>query len=466
MQGRLTLSPGESVPTADQIGKQVLYYGPCGQGKSLSIYSGGSWGTYDYTSGPTDQVGLSLDLAGSANWPAGSIHDVFAILIGGIPCLATRQWDADMFETEAQIPAGTTITTGTGAAAWLRPAAAFDGAVPQAMAASARTPVPPGANSGNANFLGQAWAAPRRVSRLQISACSDNNLNGTATTALHTIVYGSNDGANWNFLTNIYLDVSMFGGTYSVPINFSNQQPYLYHRVGFDGTPGYSLNVAEIQFFERVAPLTRRLTMLDGRWVNDSAITARTDASTTVSVAQYEATYLGTIQVDDTDGQITCHTEYGPDRRWGVYNAFNQKRVTLRAGIITPNASSYTVTQNRWGPIQSGGYNLKVLQGLPGDFVNAKLIRGVYINAYGGRKAYEAGIGVDTTLSFSGQEISLTQDMPGQQNGYMAYTANLTLPAFFGSRHLHGIERTDTGAGTASSFVDQRSSVLCAEWMG
>lgn len=463
--GRLTLTSGDPLNTAEVTAGQNLYYAPW-VGKSVPVLVSGSIVQKDIVSSSTDQVGLTLALAGSANWAADSLHDVFAIVDSGTLKLATRAWDSGMLPTETQITNVTTITTGTGANAWSNASAAFDGTTVQAIASCARIAVP--SNSGLANYLGQDWGVgvTKTVSKVVITAASDNFLQGSGSTALQIVVQGSSDNSNWTSLGFFYLDASANGTTYTIPINISNQVPYRYHRVGFTGSASYSINVAEIQFYQRNAPASgRRLTRYQGLLVNDASMTARTGASTTVTTAQYEGTYLGTIHIDTaTAGQITCHTTYGSSRTYGVWNAHNQRKITLRAGVLT-YASSYNVTQQRWNVCQSG-FQLQILRGL-GHEAEVSFLRQGYMDCQTNRKAYEFGIGVDTTGSFSGMQGGFTVDTTGQAFSF-SQVARLTVPTDYplGFQTIYGIERVDSGSGTASLFVEQRSTVLEASWMG
>lgn len=321
-------------------------------------------------------------------------------------------------------------------------------------------------NAGLANRLGQDWGGQKTVSKVVVTASSDNYLVNSALSALQIAVYASNDGVNFSTLGFYYVDSSAFGTSYTIHINVSNQVPYRYHVVAFNGDGGASsINVAEIQFFEKIAPANgRRLTKFDGIDVNDAAMTVRTGASTTVSVAQYEGTYLGTIAIDaGAAGQITAHTTYGPDRVYNVWNAYNQRRIVLRAGVFS-TASSYILTAQRWQICQTG-FTLKVLQGKAEETIPAVLPRQFYMNAVSARKAYEAGIAVDNTSSFSGVQIPYVQDLSGQQIG-LGMTAYLDLPPFAGIKTLNAIERVDGGGGTVSPGTEQRSTELRAEWMG
>jgi hypothetical protein len=79
---------------------------------------------------------------------------------------------------------------------------------------------------------------------------------------------------------------------------------------------------------------TTELTRLAGYWVNNVSMSAR-NGTTTYSVGANLATYLGSIFIDGTAGQVTCHMSWGQSRKWGVWNAFNRQPLDLKTGDST-----------------------------------------------------------------------------------------------------------------------------------
>lgn len=76
------------------------------------------------------------------------------------------------------------------------------------------------------------------------------------------------------------------------------------------------------------------LTRVSGIHTNAVQITGRNGA-TTYSIAANLATYLGSIYMDGTNGQISCHVAWGSSRKWGVWNAYNRMPIILKAGDST-----------------------------------------------------------------------------------------------------------------------------------
>lgn len=84
---------------------------------------------------------------------------------------------------------------------------------------------------------------------------------------------------------------------------------------------------------------TPQLIRLNGILVNAVQQTVNNGA-TTYTIAPRRGTYLGSIRVDSTAGQVTCHVGYGQSRKWGVWNAYNRLPICLKAG---DSASSWSV---------------------------------------------------------------------------------------------------------------------------
>lgn len=92
--GRLTFQSSIPVMTTTQATPQNLFYAPYNH-PFVPIYNGGGVQMYSFTSGLSDQVGLTLALGGSASWPINTMFDVFVTLVSGVPTLCTVPWAND-----------------------------------------------------------------------------------------------------------------------------------------------------------------------------------------------------------------------------------------------------------------------------------------------------------------------------------------------------------------------------------
>jgi hypothetical protein len=465
--GRLTLQAGKPVMTTDAIGSQTIYYAPY-TGKTLPTYTSGVWTIRNFTANSTDQTGLSLSLAGSANWAAGSTHDVFAIMDAGTLKLATRPWDSSMLPAETLITpnTGNTITTGTTPNAWTNPTAAFDGNNSKVAANCAMN-----VNSGINSWIGQDWGVgvTNVVSKVILYTPSDQPSWSIGSPNWTYVVSGSNDNVNWHLITVVRLNDVTSANVMPIPMSVTETQPWRYYRVGSDGNGTNPVRFAQIEFYKKNLPVTRRLVLNDGLLVNDALMTARTSSSTTVSVAQYEGIYLGTITIDNaTAGQVTAHATFGPSRVYGIWNNYNRVVLTANAGTYA-TFSTYSPTVQRWVTSENAtagnSFSAQIVLGIAEEEIFSEFHRTMFFDCAGSPAGMEFGIGVDTNLNFSGTEGINNIDLPPAQMGFTP-RGWVKVPAQAGVRTLYGLERWNGGAGIISLFTGPRSTALRAQWRG
>lgn len=86
--GCLTLEAGNVFMAGDQLGKDTLYYSvDPGKRPTVPLFDGSSWGEYEFVSGPSDMVGLSVSC--DMRWSTAA-RDVFVVLYNGAPVLGTN----------------------------------------------------------------------------------------------------------------------------------------------------------------------------------------------------------------------------------------------------------------------------------------------------------------------------------------------------------------------------------------
>jgi hypothetical protein len=467
--GRLTLVSGQPYMTADAVGAQTIYYAP-DTGQFVPVYSGSAWTLNQFTSGNTDQVGLSLALGGSASWAANSIFDVFAVINSGSLVLATRAWDASMLPTTSQIANNATITTGTTPTAWTNPNNAFDGIVVKSSTTAAN--IQPG-NAGTANCLGQNFGSPQTVSQVVITAPTDKQLVGSASTT-DVRTYASSDGTNFYLMSVNWVDDLSIGAGYTLPIPVGTQLPFQYWRTcidsNFKGGGPYNVWVAQIQYNTTAAPSTRRLTHFGGILVNDASMTARVSSSTTITTGQYQGTYLGSFQTDAASaGQVSAYFSYGPSRVFNIWNAYRQTDITLQAGLVADTNTSYVLTNQLFSPCENSTFSVVPFLGLAQQSITAQVQRAVALNSItpNASAAYEVGIGVDTITALSGTDASTNFDVLNIVHG-LPIPSNVVLPPYFGTHTLTCIERAGNGSagGTVTLFTGARNTFLQVKYKG
>lgn len=205
---------------------------------------------------------------------------------------------------------------------------------------------------------------------------------------------------------------------------------------------------------------TTQLTRLNGYWVNAVSMTGR-NGSTTYTVAANLGTYVGSIFVDGTAGQVTCHRAYGQSRKWGVWNAYNRQRIALQLGDATGSwvYSTNTIRQSR-----ADATNVAtVFAGLPEEMFAVRAQQGVQLDTNNGSAAI-IGVGVNSTTAISGKRGFLN-GMTVAPSPIADITAEHVVMPAIGIQNINFLE---SGNGTTQTTFRGGSTTmrLVAEWRG
>lgn len=207
---------------------------------------------------------------------------------------------------------------------------------------------------------------------------------------------------------------------------------------------------------------TTQLSRLNGILVNTIQITARNGANT-YTVGANLATYLGSILIDGSAGQVSCLQSYGQSRVWGVWNAYNREPIVMQGGDPT---SSWT---HAGGAITASNGNtanaLKILTGLAEEAI---LITGSQrINSDGTTSSgdfYSFGVGVNTSSAQTGNHGSLVVASGTQTIGAtVSFTYN-QVPGL-GANSFVMTERS-ANATTGTFFGTIANMVMTASYRG
>jgi hypothetical protein len=201
---------------------------------------------------------------------------------------------------------------------------------------------------------------------------------------------------------------------------------------------------------------TTALSKVQGLYVNAVQITGR-NGSTTYTIAANQATYLGSIFIDGSAGQVTCHRSWGQSRKWGVWNAFNRAALYLKGGDGT---ASWTYNSGTAQPANNNTANkVTVFCGLAEEIVAART--NVRIGANNVSASVSIGWGSTTTVSGKpgllfppGAGSAVVGDVFGE---YFA-------PPQLGIVDVTSLEAVN--GGTATYFGTQSSFQLSAMWRG
>lgn len=166
---------------------------------------------------------------------------------------------------------------------------------------------------------------------------------------------------------------------------------------------------------------TTQLQRINGVLTNQVQITAR-NGSSTYTVAANQGTYLGSIFIDGSAGQVTCRVTYGQSRKWGVWNAYNRVPVTLQVGDSTASwtYSTNTVRASNGNSANSG----TLFAGLAEEITTARFMQNVSANSAG--FVANIGIGFNVTNAFSsfvGKMYMPSSATSGLQTAYSEYIA-------------------------------------------
>lgn len=180
--------------------------------------------------------------------------------------------------------------------------------------------------------------------------------------------------------------------------------------------------------------------------------------------------YLGSIQIDPAGGACTAHVSYGHSRRFGVWNAYNQRQIILQAGIAGPTTAPtwYTpaVHYPAWGPMRGDtGNSLSILTGLP-QSVELSLQINAYVTGTGPASSsqYTAAIGWNRYDAADSMWAAATVE-PSANCVAIGHPLHIDYaPApFTGSATAYAIENFNNLSQLWSGHRDMQ---LTAKWMG
>jgi hypothetical protein len=196
---------------------------------------------------------------------------------------------------------------------------------------------------------------------------------------------------------------------------------------------------------------TTQLARQNGLYTNAVQMTAYNGA-TPYTVSAGQGTYVGSILIDATAGQLTCTKSWGQSRKWGVWNAYNRKNITMLFGDST---ASWVNSGGAWGPANATTVNgCTAFLGLPEEIVRATQTQ--YSNTATGAVASNA-IGIASSTSPTGVESkhwvtsSVSDDYVGTSEAYAALTIgaiSITALEFSSGGTFYGTQINMQGAAS------------------
>lgn len=206
---------------------------------------------------------------------------------------------------------------------------------------------------------------------------------------------------------------------------------------------------------------TSELVLQNGLWVNKNAMATARNGATTYNVVALGGTYVGSLFIDATAGQISCHTAYGQSRKWGVWNAYNRQRINLLTGdgtaSWTPSGSFISVNSN-------AANSATVFTGLPIEPVTSIYQQNSTVSYSNNTASGEIGIGQNITSASAGTIGSLiggNTSTSGSVGGNMSST--FVLGPTIGINVLLMIELR---ANTCSNTGTIANCLMTSSWLG
>lgn len=210
---------------------------------------------------------------------------------------------------------------------------------------------------------------------------------------------------------------------------------------------------------------TTQLQRLGGLWVNAVQISGKNGAST-YTIPANTATYLGSISIDSSAGQVSCYRSFGQNRKWGVWNAYNRQTISTQAGDAT---ASWTYNTNTARPSNNNAANsTQVFAGLPEEAAYIAFQQYVQMTPNGGCTT-KVGIGFNVTNAFSGTtgQAFVNGLAANGAGSNVTSNAEYTVAPFIGINTLTSVEQTPTTSGTGATYTGtQTSMTLAATYRG
>jgi hypothetical protein len=204
-----------------------------------------------------------------------------------------------------------------------------------------------------------------------------------------------------------------------------------------------------------VGAATTELSRVSGFYA--VTMNGRNGSTTYNNIGANRATFLGSINIDGSAGQVTCHRSVGQSRKWGVWNAYNRRRIILQNTDATATWTYNTATLR---PINNNSANkVTPFIGLAEEPIRLQMM--AYVSASGPVDSLQSGIGINsTTVATVAKTFSCADTRPKN----MPITPYYQMP-FIGINAYQALEK-GPGSGTITWSGGQEATLLTAEYLG
>lgn len=212
---------------------------------------------------------------------------------------------------------------------------------------------------------------------------------------------------------------------------------------------------------------TTELTRAAGIRVNRWGVPGL-NAEGSTYIAPMEGTYLGSLFIDGSNGQVTDHVSYGQSRKRSVWNSYNRVPIILKAG---DSSSPWTYNTNTLRASNGDSTNkITVFAGLPECFYDAVFTQTLSPGIGGtATEAQQIAIGINSTTVASGELGDVNFGMAAGVSGggkFRSIARYTGAPMPIGVNAIQCLERAPTTAGTALWGSTETGMLLTARWEG
>ena len=178
-----------------------------------------------------------------------------------------------------------------------------------------------------------------------------------------------------------------------------------------------------------------------------------------------EGRYLGSVFIDSSAGQTSCHVSYGQSRKWGLSNADNRRDIILKAGDST---ASWTYSTNTARASNNSSANsLTVFCGLADEEIVTRVIQRCQLLTSASLIGINTvGIGWNVTNAFSGKVGIVGNALNGGTNITTqgdAVGEYIAAPSL-GLNTVTSLEQSPNAGGGNTYFGTETNMVLSAKW--
>lgn len=206
---------------------------------------------------------------------------------------------------------------------------------------------------------------------------------------------------------------------------------------------------------------TAQLTRLQGIWVNAVTIIGYNGLSS-FSIPANQCTYVGSLSIDATAGQVSAYRTYGQSRKFGIWNAYNRQPIIVKAG---DNTSSWVYSTGTPRPANNVTANsIAIFSGLPEEMFDLKYYTTANLSVSSTGPKMLCGIGYNSTTAFSGFVGSQSNTSPASTTQSSAL-GNFIAPPSVGINVITALEE-GSGSSTTTWFGTETDNLLTAAWRG